>query len=303
MKKALCIIISIIMITLSGSTAIFAESLNDNLSVVRSNGMTKAEFATYCDRLYAQTVQTSQKRETTESEIESLLKEYNRTKSIEVEAKLNQAGVFVYSSSSSAQNTRTSDNGHVFISDVSITYSSQKQEWTVSAGGYWTDLSGIADESGTWVGFYEGATRNIGGLDAFGIAFYNTSGTVPTMKSCYAEIGDGTGNFDQYSSNAIMDSSTGAAFLYQDHLICTRVTGWFSYDWAYFGQMFDITMKFDSSFSAFNGKARAFIYHTWEDTSITSIGVNVGSDSFGINVGWENEGNSWPAFSSGETPF
>ena len=136
-----------------------------------------------------------------------------------------------------------------------------------------------------------------------GITFYNTSGPAPTVKSTYAEIGDGTGNFNQYSSPAIMDSSTGAGFLFQDHIICTEVTGLFSYDWAYFGQMFDITIRFDSSFSAFNGKARAFVYHTWNDTSITSIGLTGGADSFGVTVSWQNAGNSWPAFSSGETPF
>ncbi len=216
---------------------------------------------------------------------------------------LNNSGVFIFSDESSDSSiSLQSEPADVNLSGVIESYDGNTGNWALTVGGTWNNLSAIGDEIGIWWGAGVGKTKNIGGLDAVGIVLYNTYGTVPTLVSSNGYIHDGNGNRTTLYNAATYDASRGIAFEYQDYITCIDYN-LLSYKWNYMGYGFSATMRFSSNYVNFHGKAKGFLAHSWDNTTINSIGFSGGSGSFGLNIGWSHDKDYFLTYSGMDTDF
>ena len=193
------------------------------------------------------------------------------------------AGYYVYSRPEEPQIMPMSDGSAISLSGVTVMYGSG--QWSLITGGYWTDLNQISSdmsEAGPWWTRYLGATRNCGGVDAFGIVFYEQSGATPVTAHPSGYIHNGEGTEVPLNNPAIYDSRKGIMFEYQDYIQCTKLTSPYTYEWNYMGYGFAAIVKYTSSFENFNGRARSAYCHIWESTSISSLGFSASASSFGV---------------------
>lgn len=297
------IVILLLVICIASTVTVSANTVNEQELFDMKTGMTKAEFAAYCDELNANNATTLSIDETySEADKDELLYLYTMTELSEYEEALNSIGVYIYHSECESDEISTySDSSDVFLSNVKISYDSTDKTWTLSGGGDWIDTTPLADEV-NWFAPSEGDTKNIGGYDAIGVVLHSTSGTIPTQVSCKAKIGDGTGNFTYMYNPSTFDSAGGVAFLYQDYLICTE-GGLFSYEWAFHGQQFYAEVTYDSTFSNYNGKARMFYAHTWNKNSVSSVQFGVGEGMLEMQISFSKEENYFTSYSTGDKVF
>lgn len=303
MRKIFAVFLSVLII-MSLFVPAFADAAPSYDDSLVARNMTKAEFADYCDELAS-----SKSRSVSmlsEEEILDLLGAYSMStdeKRAEYESILNDHGCYIYSCTSAA-NTR-SQPGDVSMGTVAITYIPYTQEWVVGFSGRWTSVDPVEDEWDELESLPEiDDTQNIGGLDAAGIIFYNTSGSTPNMLSSMCKVtNDGDLEYTT-TSPSTYNSAQGVAFQYQDYARVLGYQNWLTevvYD--YLGHVFTVSMTFDSSFEFFNGAARGFYVHTWDQTSITSIGFSADVTGFGLDLSWSNEGYSFQCYSNSDTQF
>ena len=301
MRKLIAMLVALTMLSSSIIPA-FAVTLE-----VDTASMTKAEFADYCDSLAATTraIPSILSKE----DALKLMDLYSRSSGMErlaYEQQLNQGGYYIYSDGSEdGQVTPCSQPGDVSLGTVVVTYIPYTQEWVLGYSGRWLNMGPISEEMSGWVTPYVGSRENIGGYDAAGIILYNTSGATPNMvhTQCIVYDQDSSHSYSS-TSPSTYNSREGSAFQYQDYVQVDYfdvVSG--NYSYFYLGYVFTVAMTFDSSFAQFNGKARGFYVHTWDTTSITSIGFDVGVGSFGLNVAWVNQGHSFQIYSNADTTF
>lgn len=263
--------------------------------------MTKAEFAEYCHNLNSAKARTASVL--SQGEVDQLLMQYalsqSSTERTQLENQLNAAGVYIYSGKNEYQVSPLSEPADVTVNAVICSYNDNTGDWSLVGGGHWNNV-GVIWEDTDEIASYVGQEIEIGGFDAMGILIVNNSGTVPTLKASFGQITNGAGNVTTTIDNpSTYDTSKGIGYLYQDYLTVINS----SLQAYYTGYGFAAVMRFDSSFVNWNGTARAFYYHTWDETSITGLGFSVGVTEVGVDVSWANEGHSFPMFSRSDTTF
>lgn len=272
---------------------------------VDTSAMTKAEFAEYCHSLRNNDTRSSSLLSTDEAE-DLLMKHAmctNTQTKAQIEKELNASGYFLYKDGTeSSPISPLSEAADCTISGVIVWYDDNTDTWTMTAGGHWTNLDAIFDDAGFWI-FDVGYTHDIGGYDAVGIVIQNTEGKTPSLLSSHAEIYDGDDTTVTLKNPSTYDTGKGIAFEYQDYITVTKNTGITTYDFNYYGYGYSAIMRFDSSFRDWSGTARGFYTHTWSDTTINSIGFNVGAANFGLDISWSENKNKFLAFSNMDTQF
>ena len=184
---------------------------------------------------------------------------------------------------------------NVTLSKPSIYYDSFSSQWVVSANGSWLNEGWKADVPLCCYPI------NIGYDDAFGITYYNTSGTYATVvkgSSFVARSSKGWTQSSSYPSDG--NGKIGVAFQYQDRVrlyqtCCNAIE--------YLGESLSVVMTYDSGFSKFNGYARTFYTHTWDESDITGITFGVGKGSYNVDVRLSDTVKGWTIYSTGDTAF
>lgn len=215
----------------------------------------------------------------------------------ELEAYLNASGMFIYNKEEApAIIPYSSGTTDVNMNTPLITYNSSASEWVVSGGGSWKQHEYV-DDIPYDVYPYRGKKTNIGGQDAVGVIFHNTSGTVPVLKRSTGYVHDGNGANMNLSNPYNMSSSKGVIFEYQDYVTFADVS--FDCWYKYMGYGFSSTAVYSSTFSKYHGRAGSYYVHTWGSTNITGISVSVDS----ISVSWTNEANGWTVRNNNDAVF
>jgi hypothetical protein len=194
----------------------------------------------------------------------------------------------------------------ITMNSVWITYDATTSRWNVSGGGYWKNTNWFSDKPGGWWG-YNGETKNMGGVDSVGITYYNTSGTYNTsVISSLGYVTDHNGWSEYMYNPSHGDGRYGIAFDYQDKMKLVSsnyVCACDAKDFVYFGSGFSASITYNSNFSNYNGYARTMYAHTWNTTTINSIGFSGGSSNFGANISWSSNTNRFPIFNGSDTTF
>ncbi|WP_199624635.1 hypothetical protein [Paenibacillus alkalitolerans] len=192
----------------------------------------------------------------------------------------------------------------ITMNSVWITYDSATARWTVTGGGYWKNTNWWNDRPGGWWG-YAGETKNMGGVDSVGITYYNTGGTYNTsVVSSLGYVTDHNGWSDYMENPSHGDGRYGVAFDFQDKMRLKNACGVCVVgDYTYYGSGFSASVTYNSNFVNYNGYARSMYAHTWNTTTINSIGFNGSGTGFGVTFGWSSESNKFPIFNGSDTTF
>ncbi|MEA3572469.1 hypothetical protein U9M73_21305 [Paenibacillus phoenicis] len=198
----------------------------------------------------------------------------------------------------------SSQGSDVTLNKVLITYDAQTGYWFVAGGGSWKNNNWSADVP-TFLIPSVGDSKNVGGMDAIGVTYYNTSGDY--NASVISSLGywhDGEGNSVESNSPSEGNGKYGVAFEFQDKAIVTSVnyvTGYYTYK--YLGQGFSAVVTYNSNFTNWNGKARTFYAHTWSSTNISSISLNGSNSGFGASVTFSSSSNNFKIYNDADTSF
>ncbi|GAB2695351.1 coiled-coil domain-containing protein [Paenibacillus thermoaerophilus] len=201
--------------------------------------------------------------------------------------------------------TILSSGSDIYLNSVWITYDSITSRWTVTGGGYWNNTNWFNDGPSFWWG-YVGETKNVGGVDAVGITYYNTSGTYNTaVISSLGYVTDHNGWSDYLYNPSHGNGRYGVAFDFQDKMRVQKVGGLGPSpdDFTYYGSGFSATITYDSNFTNYNGYARTMYAHTWDTTTINSIGFSGGGGQYGVDISWSSSSNRFVVFNGSDTVF
>ena len=298
MKKKILSLCTVLSLFISLCMPVSAVSTSETPT------MTKREFLEYCHELRQNS--PTPKIVLSQEEVDDLIIQYILSSSDdkkEIEVQLNAAGFFIYSDSTQLTTQPYSEPNDITISGAMVLCDENTGNWSISAGGTWRDknLSAISDEAGFWLHAI-GSTKNIGGYDAVGLVIYNTSGRTPSLVRSYAQINDGAGHSVRLTNPSTYNSGRGIAFQYQDYITVTE-TSMTGYKFNYYGYGYVAVMTFDNSFLDWNGTARGYYAHTWSNTTIDSIGFNLSTTYYGLNISWSENKNHFLAFSNMDTKF
>lgn len=231
----------------------------------------------------------------------------------DIALELENYGVFRLNSPSvNSDNVLYSEPADVVSNQVSIFFDSLPQNWVVYGSGAWVNDNWFDDmPGGGWTS--KGQIKNLGNFNAVGITYYNTSGRYDTrVVSSYANImsdkGDENGNTWNLISTSPSsgDGQYGVSFQFQDKV---KLIGspWQivipKSDFSYLGASFNVMITYDKNFTNWNGNARAFYVHTWDEAVINKISFNVSGKEFGVEFDISNSNKSYPAFSNRDTSF
>lgn len=203
--------------------------------------------------------------------------------------KLNPLGFYIYSYGEPDISLMSSQND-VKINNVTVLYDSYAKTWSLVGGGYWLNDNWKNEISGN---------GNLGGRDGIGIAITNLSGSSShglAPKQSYAYVHDGNGNDMTVTNRTFANYEQGVFFEYQDSVSD-------NYFWStpkYMGHGFSAAMIYDGDlFEAYNGRATTYYAHTWETSSITSIGAS----TTGFSIGFSDYSHSFYAYSNSAVSF
>lgn len=291
MKKIISkiIVVSLILVnsfTLSSMAAdIEKQSLNYNNASIYMSAEDKKGFASRMDALYESTFKSRESYMPEDEEIESLMAEVtcaSGNKKAELLDELGKYGVYLYNNTNEIQ--PYSESGDVVLNKPSIFYSASANTWTVSCSGNWKNDNW--DE--------QSSSGNIGGADAFGVAYTRASNYNTYVKGSSAYIKDKYSNYMKTtSSRSDGDGSKGFGFRMQDYK---------EGDYTYVGYRWYGSCTYDSNFANFSGIATAYYAHTYSNTNISSISFTAGSSGVGVTIGFTENRNCFKAYSS-DTPF
>lgn len=300
MKKVTSILILTCLLFLSLSFTISATANSESYTVDSTrSSLSKSQFADACEEQYTDEVEH---KSLSDEEVSNLILLYRQSGDLKYEQELNNAGIYLYSSSTSyvSTNARTSEPTDVIMNTCEVLYNITKDQWIVKFIGNWKSIDPISDEVHVWFNPSEGDTMNVGGYDAVGMVFYDTSGGSPKKIDSYATIRSSDTVTSSTSKNPdTYDDSYGVIFRIQDYIICRKNTSIFTYEWDYVGAIFETSMTFDSSFENFNGKAKGLYVHTWKSSSVTSIGVGW----INFDLSWVPEDYSFSCYSNTAVEF
>ncbi len=203
--------------------------------------------------------------------------------------KLNPLGFYIYSYQEPDISLMSSQND-VKINNVTILYDSNDNTWSLVGGGYWLTDNWKKEISGN---------GNINGRDGVGIAITNLTGSSShgfAPKESYAYVHDGNNNSITVTNRTFANYEQGVFFEYDDYVSD-------NYFWStpkYMGYGFSAAMIYDNDlFLAYNGRATTYYAHTWQSSSITSIGAS----TTGFSIGFSDYDHSFYAYSNQAKAF
>ncbi len=250
-------------------------------AVIPAPEISKSEFAAQCRE---KAKRSGIKQSLSDEEISELKQLYLSGSDPEYYEKLlNDAGVYIYSSTVGTSNTR-SQAGDVVLTNAMIVYTEILDMWSITCNGEWKNLSAISDEIPFILFPTVGKKKTIGGHDVIAMEFIDTSGIAPNMTDSFIRVSPSIGDHtDVIRGPYDYDSTGGVVYTFEDYIEITSVN-LSGYRWLYYGAFFSIEVRFDSSFENFHGKARGAYGHTWSTSQLTSINFGIN----GITLGWSN---------------
>lgn len=243
--------------------------------------------------------------EKTDSEIDSILAKMTAegVAPDEIEKEMEKYGVYKLHIPEETQTQfalASVSNSDVAIDTPSIYLHTTSNQWIVSGGGRWINDNWLQNVSDLWF-FYAGTgdTYNIGGTEAFGIGYTNTSGTYSTkVNSVYAYLSDGLGNQITTTSRSDGDGSKGVGFQLQDYARC-RVDYANTKDansLSYIGKNFSCVVRYDYNFVSYDGIATSYYAHTYDQAVVNGVTFGVSGKTAGVSFDIANAQYSFPAF-------
>ncbi|QCT01795.1 hypothetical protein E6C60_1077 [Paenibacillus algicola] len=200
--------------------------------------------------------------------------------------------------------TPMSQPSDVNMNAVNIYADGQTGNWYVTGGGSWNDLTWTADAPSFRLYPNVGSKKNVGGYDTVGITYYNTSGTYgTTVLSSQGYWHDGVGNSWSSYSPSHGDGKLGAAFDFQDKVRITKVNWDGSYSYVYEGKGFAATLTYTPNFVYYNGKARTFYGHTYNQATVDNVTFGASTGDFGVDIQLSNTSQGFKAFNNSDTNF
>jgi len=199
-----------------------------------------------------------------------------------------------------------SQGSDIILNKVIIMYDSKTGYWFVAGGGSWR-TDNWKNDAPEFILPLVGSSKNVGGMDAIGVSYFNTSGTY--NASVIGSLGywhDGEGNSVESSNPSAGDGKYGVAFEFQDKVTVKSnnlPSPIVEYELSYMGYGFSATITYDSNFENWNGKARTLYAHTWVNTEISSITFHGNSNTFGADVNFSNQSNKFWIYNGADTNF
>jgi hypothetical protein len=291
MKQLICILCTISLLP-SAAFAISSADLAANPDVVEQ----KLALVEYAEEYMAEHPQLPTQNLTPDEEMDLIIEcekqnlSYEEKKSI-----LNPVGIFQLDPSTST-------------SASAVPYSAQPSDMTLNAPyiylsttsyTWYVTMSGSWKSKDPWNVLHGVAKGKVGGLDRFGVSYFNTNGDnkCPARSSVRGWVDDGAAH-EEVLENVVAESgSRGVGFEYQD---ARKVSGLTYYS---LGKRFGCSIAYPSTFGSFHGIAQSFYVHTWNKTNITSFGFTGSTSGFGLNVSFDHAENSFAAGSGAQTAF
>lgn len=219
-----------------------------------------------------------------------------------IETEMNALKVYKLNTPEDTIFTPLSQGSDVTMDKPEIYYDSLARQWIVSGGGHWNNKNWFYDFLNIW----PSNTKNVGNFDSFGITYYNTSGSYNTaVKSSYGYWTDGNGWYVSTYNPSHGDGKYGVAFDFQDvaKIINPNELYIDPEDVTYLGSEFFAIITYDSNFTNYNGYARTFYVHTWDNAIINSITFGVSGKQFGIDISISNVEHSFKIFNGSDSVF
>ena len=294
-KRFKKIITAAVTATMLMSMGIPASAVNNDVAIDETSAsavymeeVEKTDFAQEMDKVYANAVAKGKILKTSESEIDSLLEEVTFATGTERERlkdELADCGVYIYETERTSANVQPlSQTADVNVLAPTIAYEAALKEWTVTCGGNW--------KNGNW---NEAVVNgNIGGVDAFGVGYTNTSGTynsyvVDAMAYITDQNQTETVRTDVRSDG---DGQKGFGFRLQDYKNNNKYVG---YKW--YG-----SCTYDYRFGSYSGIATGYYVHTYSKGNITNVSFGLNGTTAGVGFDISNKDYSFPAYGN-DTPF
>ena len=222
-----------------------------------------------------------------------------------------ESSVDAYKKYQAEQNMNRSSSTSLLYNNVIVSYDSTDGTWVLGGGVWWGNDSWVYDIP--YMLFPSiGASYTVGGQDGVGIALYDLSGS---YSNCwlvdtwlYVSAGNGYLATTSHSPTGNFDARYGVFHEFQDYALLidfNYLTAQSTY--LYYGQHMSVFAKYSSEFVNFHGRARLNYAHTWNNSSISSVGVNVDASgtafSGGFNISFANNQYGFQTISPGETLF
>lgn len=204
-----------------------------------------------------------------------------------------------------------SSSGNVTLNKPTLSYDSSTKQYIFSGTGYWNSTSAWQNDVANAMYWFMvqpwnwavGKTCNIGGADVVGICISNPSGSTSGLV---ANSGYGTLQSSGSTKSITLitnNDNYGVAFQPQDRCIITYYSEtWVGascfrdYTYNYNAIRFQTIVRYNSSLANYNGRAKTFYAHNWENTTISGVGF---TDS-NVSVYFSQDKYSWSgAFSAG----
>ena len=226
----------------------------------------------------------------------------------EREAALENLGVYsVYQSDETELASSASD---VTVYKPTVSYDSGTKQYIITSYGKWNNQNCVKDWEKNFVGFLKkGDIYNVGEKDAVAISLQKTSGNLTGVELvsgkgtgyCYSDSGFSTSS----STKITGEDLKGAAYKLQDKVKVADIKDFFKQKrfitYKFNLEYFTCTLRYNSSFSKFNGQATMHYVHTWNSTSINSITLGVTSAGTGtISVSFSKKSSEFVAYSYGK---
>ena len=288
MKKTIALVVSVVVLM-----CVFAFSAS---AASTENSVSQISLHAFSDVCSAKEQVKSEHTEMSKEDMISVLNRYAMTGNDAYMEQLNNAGYYLYNDDVENQVSPISAPTDIELYDM-IVRDEGDDTWLVVFFGHWKNLSAISSDNTRWFNPQEGDHHNIGGLDMVGFRFYNVTGPTPNIKKAYARIEANSYDCDEtqiLTNPCILDEREGIAYQYQDYLVCTKRHSPFTYDWAYMGRSFDVVAEFDDSFEEFHGQVRGVYAHSWNDSSVTSVGLSTS----GFSIGWSTTSHHFEMYSA-----
>ncbi|MGQ8873498.1 hypothetical protein [Paenibacillus sp. TSA_86.1] len=194
----------------------------------------------------------------------------------------------------------------ITMNKVWITQDAVTRNWNLTGGGYWKNTAWFDDMG--WQVWSNNQIRNLGGVDSVGITLYNTSGSYTGVQvvSSSGYVTDHNGWTETLNNPSHGNGKYGVAFDFQDKVKYTGGCANFNCSSDYFtylGKGFAASITYNSTFVNYNGSARSMYAHTWDNTTINSIGLTGGAGNWGINMSWSHSANRWMIVNDSDTSF
>lgn len=284
MKKIISLLMSLVFL-MSCAMSVSASDGDVGLSSIgtQNNGIyldakSKQSFAEEMDRVYEVALEKNEIFEVSNDIVEQLMVRAAFADGDEKIALLEQLeayGIYQYNENINAE--LYSDSSDVTINAPNIFYSASANTWTVSCQGSW--------KNSNW---NTGETGNVGGYDAFGVAYTRASGYNTSVVGSSAYIADQNGNSMKKTSNrSDGNGALGFGFQLQDYVSGTRYIG---YRW--YG-----SCTYGSNFANFSGTATAYYAHTYKTAYINNITFTGGLQP-GVTIGIANQSNAFKVYST-----